>query len=156
MTEFRLEPIGSASRATHARLSIEEQDIASEPTTSKAASFSALHGLQHLPDDPSDEPPSPSSSPHSSPHIDRFAPADPLDPNYIRHLPPTDGGRDAWLFLAASTTVEMLIWGLPYSIGVLHAYWTSKLFGPGSESLVTLAATLQAGLMYMLAAVAGP
>ena len=72
-------------------------------------------------------------------------------------LPPIDGGRDAWLFLVAATVCETLIWGLPYSIGVLHAYWTNRLFGPGeSESTVTLAATLQSGLMYISAGLLGP
>lgn len=27
-------------------------------------------------------------------------------------LPPTDGGKDAWLFLAACWSVEALIWGI--------------------------------------------
>jgi hypothetical protein len=35
--------------------------------------------------------------------------------------------------------------GLPFSVGVLHSYWTSELFKgvEGSESILTLAATLQ-------------
>lgn len=60
-------------------------------------------------------------------------------------LPPIDGGRDAWLFLAAGTVVEALTWGTPASIGVLHEYWTSELFPSGTEGrdLVSIAATLQ-------------
>ena len=27
-------------------------------------------------------------------------------------LPPTDGGKDAWLFLAACWAVEALVWGM--------------------------------------------
>lgn len=26
-------------------------------------------------------------------------------------LPPVDGGKDAWLFLAGCFTIEMLLWG---------------------------------------------
>lgn len=29
-------------------------------------------------------------------------------------LPPVDRGRDAWLFLAAATVIEILVWGLPF------------------------------------------
>lgn len=32
-------------------------------------------------------------------------------------LPPMDGGRRAWLFLAAATALETLVWGLPLSYG---------------------------------------
>ena len=36
-------------------------------------------------------------------------------------LPPVDGGRRAWAFLAGATVVEMLVWWFPYSFGILHA-----------------------------------
>lgn len=60
-------------------------------------------------------------------------------------LPPVDKGRAAWSFLAAATVIEVLVWGLPFSVGVLHSYWTTVLFPPGTpgESLIALAATLQ-------------
>lgn len=60
-------------------------------------------------------------------------------------LPPIDGGKDAWLFLAAGTVIEALTWGTPASIGVLHEYWTSELFPIGTDGreLLTVAATLQ-------------
>jgi hypothetical protein len=70
-------------------------------------------------------------------------------------LPPVDGGRGAWSFLIAATLVETIVWGIPWSIGVMHHYWASEMF-PGEESTLTLAATLQTGLMYMTAAVLGP
>lgn len=28
-----------------------------------------------------------------------------------QQLPPVDGGKDAWLFLAASFVIEALVWG---------------------------------------------
>jgi hypothetical protein len=75
---------------------------------------------------------------------------DPESPvNYISALPPVDGGRQAWSFLVAATILETLIWGIPYTIGIFHEYWTSTMFKGEGESTITLAATLQTGLMYM-------
>lgn len=71
-------------------------------------------------------------------------------------LPPVDGGRRAWAFLAGATVVEMLVWGFPYSIGILHAYWSNTLFKGYGESAITLASTLQTGLLYMSCAIFGP
>lgn len=36
---------------------------------------------------------------------------DPTPPQQEFSLPPADGGKDAWLFLAASFVVEALVWG---------------------------------------------
>jgi hypothetical protein len=84
--------------------------------------------------------------------------ADPESPvNYISALPPVDRGRQAWSFLVAATVLETLIWGLPYVVGIFHEFWISEMFkGQGGEATLTLAATLQTGLMYMSVAVFGP
>lgn len=37
-----------------------------------------------------------------------------------QQLPPVDGGKDAWLFLAASFVIEALVWG-EYAIWRFHA-----------------------------------
>ncbi|WWC70632.1 uncharacterized protein I206_104583 [Kwoniella pini CBS 10737] len=74
----------------------------------------------------------------------------------IEVLPPVDGGKQAWLFLLGATYMEMLIWGLPFSIGILHVYWTNTLFEGEGASAITLAATLQTGLLYMSCAFFGP
>lgn len=81
-----------------------------------------------------------------------------LPPLGAQSLPSTDRGRQAWFFLLSATVIEILVWGLPFSIGVLHSYWTSVLFPPGTPglSLVTLAATLQTGLMYTTCVIFGP
>ncbi|WVQ83811.1 hypothetical protein IAT38_005955 [Cryptococcus sp. DSM 104549] len=71
-------------------------------------------------------------------------------------LPPVDRGHRAWLFLVAATTIEILVWGLPFSIGILHVYWTNTLFEGRGASTITLAATLQTGLMYMGCVFFGP
>lgn len=70
-------------------------------------------------------------------------------------LPPVDGGKRAWTFLAAATFIETTVWGLPYTVGVFHQYWQTKMF-PHDESTLTLAATLQTALMYMSTALLGP
>lgn len=70
-------------------------------------------------------------------------------------LPPVDRGARAWSFLAAATLVETVVWGLPFSAGVLHEYWMSHMF-PDRDSTLTMAATLQTSLMYMSAAFLGP
>jgi hypothetical protein len=57
-------------------------------------------------------------------------------------LPPVDAGHNAWAFLAAATVIEALVWGLPFSVGVLHSYWTTVKFPGREEGLLTLAATL--------------
>lgn len=73
----------------------------------------------------------------------------------VRPLPPVDRGRAAWSFLAAATVVEMIVWGIPYSVGILHSYASTHLF-PEQESTVTLAATLHNGLLFVGAGFFGP
>ncbi|WWC88807.1 uncharacterized protein L201_003720 [Kwoniella dendrophila CBS 6074] len=78
--------------------------------------------------------------------------------NVIEALPPVDGGKQAWLYLIAATYMEIIVWGLPFSIGILHVYWTNTLFANDASgaSTITLAATLQTGLLYMSCAFFGP
>jgi hypothetical protein len=63
----------------------------------------------------------------------------------VSSLPPVDGGKQAWLFLAGATVIEILVWGLPFSVGVLREYWSRELFPTEiyhAETMLTLAATL--------------
>jgi hypothetical protein len=79
-----------------------------------------------------------------------------LDVNpLLQSLLPVDGGKHAWLFLVGATTIEILIYGFSFSIGILHLHWTS-MFGEANSSTVTLASTLQAGMLYMLLGIVGP
>ncbi len=68
-------------------------------------------------------------------------------PPFIPVLLPIDQGYDAWLFLASATLIETPVWGLPFSVGILIVCWTNELFNGYGGSTVTLAATLQTGLM---------
>ena len=77
------------------------------------------------------------------------------NPLFQQSLLPVDGGRDAWLFLVGATVIEILVYGFSFSIGILHLYWTS-MFGEENSSTVTLASTLQAGMLYMLLGIVGP
>ncbi|WOO83125.1 MFS transporter asaE [Vanrija pseudolonga] len=70
-------------------------------------------------------------------------------------LPLVDGGPRAWAFLAAATTIEFMVWGLPFSVGVLNAYWSESLF-PGQPQTVALASTLPQGLLLFSGAVLAP
>lgn len=72
----------------------------------------------------------------------------------IPALPPIDGGTGAYAFLLAATTIEVMVWGLPFSVGILQAYWRDMF--PDDQSTVTLAATLPNGILYFAGAVLGP
>ena len=52
---------------------------------------------------------------------------DPTLPPSASSLPPTDGGRAAWLFLLGSFMIEMFLWGFPFSFGVLQDYYSTHL-----------------------------
>jgi len=45
--------------------------------------------------------------------------------DYSRVIPPADGGKEAWLFLAACFMVEGLVWGLPFSFGIFQQYYST-------------------------------
>jgi hypothetical protein len=42
-----------------------------------------------------------------------------------RLYPPADGGKDAWLFLAACFMMEALVWGFPFTFGLFQEYYSS-------------------------------
>ncbi|CAK4001245.1 Monocarboxylate transporter 4 [Lecanosticta acicola] len=57
-------------------------------------------------------------------------------------LPPADGGRQAWTFLAASFVLEGIVWGLPFSFGVFQVYYTShEPFASQSSSIAAIGTT---------------
>ncbi|KAH7117704.1 major facilitator superfamily domain-containing protein [Dendryphion nanum] len=65
-------------------------------------------------------------------------------------LPPVDGGKDAWLFLAAAFVVEVLVWGFPSAYGIFQDYYTTHPPFAGSSN-ITLIGTCAMGLMYLSA-----
>ncbi|KAF2877389.1 major facilitator superfamily domain-containing protein [Massariosphaeria phaeospora] len=63
-------------------------------------------------------------------------------------LPPTDGGKDAWLFLLACFMLEALIWGFPASYGVFQEYYSTHEPFAGSGNIAVVGACAM-GIMYM-------
>jgi hypothetical protein len=147
------------------------QSLGPTPLQTPALSLSPSHGsLQHILERPDQEVSRTNqdhttdvhdaqnqlSTPSVTGVVDGICTDEPPLPDYIPALPPVDGGRQAWSFLVAATMMEMLIWGLPFAVGVLHEYWLSTLFKGQGEGVITLAATLQTGLLYMSTAAFGP
>ncbi|ERF77044.1 hypothetical protein EPUS_07950 [Endocarpon pusillum Z07020] len=64
-------------------------------------------------------------------------------------LPPVDGGKDAWLFLAGCFTIEMLLWGFPFSYGILQEYYTAHEPFSASPSAIPIIGTSATGIMYL-------
>ncbi|KAI1649211.1 MFS general substrate transporter [Daldinia loculata] len=65
-------------------------------------------------------------------------------------LPPVDGGKDAWLFLAACFAIEALVWGFPFAFGVFQDYYSTHEPFAGSPNVVVIG-TCAVGIMYLTA-----
>ncbi|KAH8812619.1 putative MFS monocarboxylate transporter [Xylogone sp. PMI_703] len=64
-------------------------------------------------------------------------------------LPPTDGGKDAWLMLAGCCVLDGLVWSLPFSFGVFQDYYTKIVELKGNRSSITIIGTIALGVMYL-------
>ena len=79
-------------------------------------------------------------------------------------LPPVDGGRDAWLFLAAAFMVETLVWGanpslwfnedsiadshgtgFPFAYGVFQEYYSTHAPFAGSRNIAVIGTCAMVG-----------
>ncbi|XXH03946.1 hypothetical protein Hte_010354 [Hypoxylon texense] len=65
-------------------------------------------------------------------------------------LPPVDGGKDAWLFLAACFAIEALVWGFPFAFGVFQDYYSTHEPFAGSPNIAVVG-TCAMGVMYLTA-----
>ncbi|RYC81819.1 hypothetical protein BFJ63_vAg15300 [Fusarium oxysporum f. sp. narcissi] len=63
-------------------------------------------------------------------------------------LPPADGGRKAWLFLAACWVVEAVTYGFGFSFGVFQDYYTYNKPYAGSNSIAVIGTTTT-GMLYL-------
>ncbi|KFA50385.1 hypothetical protein S40293_05198 [Stachybotrys chartarum IBT 40293] len=63
-------------------------------------------------------------------------------------LPPTDGGKDAWLFLAACWMLEALVWGFPFAFGIFQDYYRTHEPFQGSSNIAVIG-TCAMGIMYL-------
>ncbi|KAI0910460.1 MFS general substrate transporter [Ustulina deusta] len=67
-------------------------------------------------------------------------------------LPPVDGGKEAWLFLAACFVVDALIWGFNSSFGVFQDYY-SQHEPFASSGNIAIIGTTSTGLLYLFSPV---
>ncbi|KAI0407633.1 major facilitator superfamily transporter [Xylaria palmicola] len=63
-------------------------------------------------------------------------------------LPPVDGGKDAWLLLAAVFAVDALVWGFPFAFGVFQNYYSSHEPFAGQPNVAVIG-TSSMGVMYL-------
>lgn len=59
----------------------------------------------------------------SSVQLKNFGSSDEALNEQIQALPPVDGGKDAWIVLAAAFVLEAAVWGFPFSYGVFQEYY---------------------------------
>ncbi|KAL7416458.1 major facilitator superfamily domain-containing protein [Mrakia frigida] len=111
---------------------------------------------------PSSRSPSPTTTPVRTSHDLQEASTPPSrysrtpsPSNVVPALPPTDRGREAYLFLFASFLAETLVWGLPFSYAIFQDYYIAGPF-PNDEGLVTLTGTLTSGIGFMSGAILFP
>ncbi|KAI0976265.1 MFS general substrate transporter [Xylaria arbuscula] len=63
-------------------------------------------------------------------------------------LPPADGGKEAWLFLAACFVVDALVWGFTLSFGVFQDYYSQHEPFASSGNIAVIGTT-STGLLYL-------
>ncbi|KAF7557278.1 hypothetical protein G7Z17_g819 [Cylindrodendrum hubeiense] len=82
---------------------------------------------------------------------DRIGPVQDFhDPEQEFSLPPVDGGKQAWCFLAACFCVDALIWGFPLTFGVFQNYYSTHAPLAGSTNIAVIG-TCATGAMYFSA-----
>lgn len=68
----------------------------------------------------------------------------------VSALPPVDGGKDAWLFLAACFAIEALVWGFPFTFGIFQSYYSTHAPFAGEPNIAVIC-TCAMGIMYLAA-----
>ncbi|KAF5230028.1 hypothetical protein FANTH_14009 [Fusarium anthophilum] len=63
-------------------------------------------------------------------------------------LPRENGGKDAWIFLAACFIMEALVWGVPFSFGVFQDYYQVHEPFSGASGIQVIG-TCCLGVMYL-------
>ncbi|KAF7890736.1 uncharacterized protein EAF01_010545 [Botrytis porri] len=67
------------------------------------------------------------------------------------NIPRADGGKDAWLFLAACFLFEALIWGFPFAFGVFQTYYSTHPPFDEHANGIAITGTCATGIMYLFA-----
>ena len=65
-------------------------------------------------------------------------------------LAPADRGKDAWLFLAASFTLEALVWGFPFAFGVFQNYYSTHPPFEGSSQIAVIGTCAMVCFFFLL------
>ena len=65
---------------------------------------------------------------------------EPLHNETLFSLPPTDGGKDAWLCLFACFMLEAMIWGFPSCYGVFQEYYATSHEFAGQRNIAVVVA----------------
>ncbi|WYZ40207.1 hypothetical protein EsH8_IV_000548 [Colletotrichum jinshuiense] len=97
--------------------------------------------------------PAKAAAPHSRDPYSVTEPGDGVNDSHSQSqefssLPPVDGGKQAWLFLAACFAIEMLVWGFPFSFGVFQNYYSSNPPFAGQPNIAVIG-TCAMGIMYL-------
>ncbi|KAF7891267.1 uncharacterized protein EAF02_001592 [Botrytis sinoallii] len=69
------------------------------------------------------------------------------------NVPRADGGKDAWLFLAAHFLFEALIWGFPFAFGVFQTYYSTHPPFDKHANDIAITGTCATGIMYLFASI---
>ncbi|KAL1628510.1 hypothetical protein SLS56_005855 [Neofusicoccum ribis] len=77
-----------------------------------------------------------------------LTPPESLVDRYESQLPPVDGGKDAWLFLAACFLIEALVWGFAFTFGVFQDYYSTHEPFIGEKNIAVIG-TMAMGIMYL-------
>ena len=75
--------------------------------------------------------------------------------NAIAALPDQDKGY-AYVYLAAAACIDCATWGPSFSAGLLKLRWVELWPDPSQTFILSLAATLQTGLLFMFAILVSP
>ncbi|KAG9519652.1 MFS general substrate transporter, partial [Aureobasidium melanogenum] len=71
------------------------------------------------------------------------------------HLPPIDGGLQAWVILLSAFTFEAILWGFPLSFGIFQEYY-STLPQFENNKYITYIGSIATGICYMGAPLMAP
>ncbi|KAF2841835.1 putative MFS monocarboxylate transporter [Patellaria atrata CBS 101060] len=64
-------------------------------------------------------------------------------------LPPTDGGRAAWLVLAGCSIIQTPVWGFSLAFGVFQEFYTKDSGLKGNKSGIAIIGTTFTGILYL-------
>ncbi|EKG19881.1 Major facilitator superfamily [Macrophomina phaseolina MS6] len=114
-------------------------------------------GHQRHAQDASNDSAGASTSSHRLSHVDQsseylqgpgLTPPESLADRNESQLPPVDGGKDAWLFLAACFLIEALVWGFAFTFGVFQEYYSRNEPFIGEKNIAVIG-TMAMGIMYL-------